>query len=145
MSDHVFVEPGKSNPGGDDEGHWKIMLEENGKSRHLNDGTSYGDAANKAQRAAVKRGVEFKIDRDYSVVVNLTSSTIPVKDFIKKDYMDVQPPRGAPQKGDVVQFTAPDGTKYEGEVVGYLAEQFIIEFMAPTQRIVHMNEDWVKV
>lgn len=134
---HIYIEPGRSNSAAEDAGHWKIMFEDNGKSRHLNDGTSKEDAAGKAEKAAVKRGVPF--EGGFTNHKKITGEAAPI---IKKDYMDVQPPRGAPKVGDFVTFKAPDNTIYEGKVVGYLAEQFIIEYMAPTQRVVHMNEDW---
>ncbi len=132
---HIYIEPGKSNSSGDDVGHWKIMIEENGVSRHLNDADCREDADLKAQRAASKRGISVE------GVVHTPGEPTPVV-VKKKNYMDVVPPRGAPKKGAVVQFMAPDGSKYEGEVVDYLAEQFIIEYMAPTQRVIHVNEDW---
>lgn len=133
----VYVEPGKSNPKSESTGHWKIMFEENGKSRHLNDAQDLVSAFEKAGRAAEKRGVEFADAPSTNGAVTHTPTPV-----VKKDFMDVVPPRGAPKKGEIVQFKAPDGSQYEGEVVDYLAEQFVIEFMAPTQRIIHINEDW---
>jgi len=134
----IYIEPGRSNSASEDNGHWKIMFEENGKSRHLNDGTSRDDAEVKAQRAAAKRGVPFEggtaaQPTDDSEIVHPP----------KKHYLDPNPrPRGAPKVGTMIQANYASGGKWEGEVVGYLSDQFVIEFMAPTQRIVNMKDNW---
>ena len=50
LHDVTFIIPGKR------EGHWKIMLRENGKVRHINDDIwCEGSAEDKAERAAYKR------------------------------------------------------------------------------------------
>lgn len=132
----VFIEPGKSNPGAAEEGHWKIMFEENGKARHLNDGKSKPDAVEKAQRAASKRGVDF----EGGVINGSGEEVIPVE-VVKKHYMDVSPPRGAPKIGATVAHRV-GSEVHIGQVVDYLSDQFVIEYQMTTSRVVHINEDW---
>lgn len=134
---NIYIEPGRSNPGAEDTGHWKIMFEENGKARHLNDGTSKDDAEVKAHRAAAKRGVPFEGDTAAREVDGEPAPTV------KKHYLDPNPrPRGAPKIGTMINAKYASGGEWTGEVVGYLSDQFVIEFTAPTQRIVNMKDNW---
>ena len=133
--DKVFIEPGASNRTSDEDGHWKIMFRENDKVRHLNDGKDKADAANKAIRAAAKRSVPC------DTRVQEARAMAPAEPAVKKNYMDVIIPRGAPKLGDFVQHRVGDEL-HEGTVVDHLSEQFVIEYSIMTNRVVHMNEDW---
>jgi hypothetical protein len=137
---HIYIVPGASNPEGRDDGHWKIMFEENGKSRHLNDAQDHLDAVIKGEKAAAKRGVSFElagVEIERPAEVDEVAPTDPDE----PSYMSVPRPRGAPALGDTVTFNGPDGPE-ELLVVDYLSEQFVGLADGARQRIVHISEDW---
>jgi hypothetical protein len=143
---HIFLEPGRRNPNAEEEGHWKIMIKENGKNRHLNDATSKADAFEKGKRAAAKRNIAFSTLKtnpadEVKELPPEVQEVIPEADPDEPSYMSVPRPRGAPALGDTVKFHGPDGDE-ELLVVDYLAEQFIGLADGNRQRIVHVSENW---
>lgn len=134
--DRVYIVPGRTNSEEKLNGHWKIMIEEAGKSRHINDALTHLEAAEKAQRAAAKRGITFD-DGNTSTKVEAKESEVASES--QPDYMKVSRPRGAPDLGAKVTETLPDDTIVTGTVVAHLATQFVIETPAGDRRILHAD------
>ena len=136
MSDWTFVEPGRT-------GKWKIMINENGRERHLNDGATEEEATAKAQKAATKRGIEFR--GEGTAPAAPAEEVIPAKEVVGPNlpkWFSQPRPKGAPALGDFVTFTAPDGGQKEMLVVDYLAEQFVGQIEGGYLQAVHVTEDW---
>ena len=135
----IFIEPGQR------EGHLKIMIEEGGRIRHLNDAWSPEDARAKAERTAAKRGITCDIGNTNTKVAPGNGEVAP--DTGTEIETSMPRPRGAPAIGARVRETlyATDRT-IEWTVTDYLAEQFMGETDDGMTRIMLVKSDaWEEV
>jgi hypothetical protein len=141
MDSFVFIEPGATNRTEQaEDGHWKIMFTENGRTRHLNDAKSKSEGEEKARKTADKRNVPFVTD---PVTQDVVEDEVIIDDPDNPLYLRMVKPRGAPPLGSIVEhrLTHLERTR-RIKVTGYLSDQFYGEDDSGGQFIVHMNEDW---
>jgi hypothetical protein len=120
----VYIEPGRSNQAAEDEGHWKIMIEENNAVRHLNDAKSKGQALEKGEATAHRRDCAF----------DGVSKTAGASAGYK--------PKGMPPIGATVRRTMPQGGTRDEVVTGYLDGQFVTKLKDGRERILGITEEW---
>ena len=130
----IFIEPGQR------DGHLKIMIEEGGRVRHLNDAWSPEEARAKAERTAAKRGITCDIGNTNTKVDPGKGGSAP--DSQPEITTTCPRPRGAPPIGSRIRETlyASDRT-VEWTVTDYLAEQILGETDDGMTRIALVKSD----